>query len=290
MGVCSNMIPIVCRASAFYCSMLEEVFNRLGFDTQKSESSLSSAGIIAYAGRLDKDLAVFLDTVNKPGLRLVVGVEHSSGVPDKRVLGKISGIHGRGVKVLVIASTMREYSELKEKMPSIPVLHLPLHLFTGGGMRDMMPRDGGIVTHSDTCKDIEDLASMLGSVGFNPLLVNISEKSCSNPWIINVVTDNVFNLSHFIVAGLILDNSPASYMVLYGLYRNTRPIIVCSDIDVPPDTPVIIRRENCTTESLANAVISLFGRIEEYRRRSSERPRELSHEGNLVLLKEFLSS
>ncbi|ADV64456.1 hypothetical protein [Desulfurococcus mucosus] len=283
-------MQFICKASSAYCYMVDSMLKALGLTPLRTTGGEQPVGnIVFYAGRIDGELEGFLNSVAGHGLRVIIGVEHG-GVVEKRVLKKIINIRRAGLEILVTASTMKDYRVLREEMPDVNVVYIPLHAPGSSVMRDLLPSDGGIATHSDECGRIVEVAGELEAVGFNPLIVNFSEKECSasSPWVINVATDSVFNLSSRIVIGVILDESASSYMVFDALYRNSRPLIVCSDMDIPVDSQMVIKTGRCSVDELASTIISLFSRIEYYRRIGSERPASTVAGRGMDALKEFI--
>lgn len=272
--------------------MIEDIVQGTGLPVVRVEKYDPSHGeAIVYAGKVDKDLRNFLDDIHagKHRVRLLISIEHNS-VPEDDAVESIMEIHRRGIGILIVTSTSRDHRIIRDKVPGVPVVNIPFYTIGGGELRDLMPRDGGIITHSDKCIDIVEVARELEGIRFNPLIINFSERDCDGtPWIISVATDDLLRLTQRAVAGLVIDESVESHIVLSALYNNTRPIIVCSDIETPMDSKIIIKTNRCEPGKLVESILELFSRIEYYRRISSERPLKSGSESNLNILKEYLT-
>lgn len=285
------MIQLICKTSPAYCRIIEDLIQETGLPIVRVEKYNPSHGeAIVYAGKVDKDLKDLLNNIHtgKHRVRLLISIEHNN-IPEDDAAESIIESRRRGTGILIVTLTSRDHRIIREKLPGVPVVNIPFYTIGGGELRDLMPRDGGIITHSDKCMDIVEVARELEGVRFNPLIINYSERDCGGtPWIISIATDDLFKLTQRIIAGLIIDESIESHIVLNTLYNNTRPIIVCSNIETPMDSKIIIKTK-CEPVKLVESILELFSRIEYYRRISSERPLKNSLESILGILREHLT-
>lgn len=280
---------VACEAPASYCGLLEEVFADLGYHIiVYEEGSTLPVDVMVYAGG-STGLRELAKRVKRHRIKLVVIPENVA--LDKDITEELRSL-GNNVRVFIIAHSLRDHKILQDKLRDSRIAYIPIHLYTPkvDSIRDPIPVSGGIAAGSNDCKWLEEVAEQLSDVGFNPLIINFSTRACSSPWIISVVTDRVFSLTPRITIGIVRGGELAGYPVFNALYRNTRPIIACGDIEVPVESKTIIKTLDCSVDSLVKTLVFMQGRIEYYRRAGVSRPRYTSLDSeDLSELKVFLA-
>ncbi|WP_448579103.1 hypothetical protein [Thermosphaera sp.] len=299
------MIYLACEEDDLFCWLVEGFLKEAGASFEKAELEKLISGknvlennITVYVGGLSEAFLSFLKNYSGIGSgKLIIFIKPVENYPyqlSNQVRKLLSSIHKKKLSVLFVETTPIEFQAHSSLYPEVEHVLIPIFSVEQVIIRDTLPRDGAIVTRFDKCRVLEDLILELGKIGFTSLMINVnaSDKPCSNPFVIDVYTENPMSLLGKSIMGIIGVNDTLSNIVFQMMISDSRPVIACgqSSRNTRYDsTGLVVKIDQCNPFDLAHAVVNVFNSLELMKKKGTARFEDMYLEKGVERIKSFLS-